>query len=156
MLPCASAPQHVRSSFWKSSRLISDRFSLQLSMLILVLALLCQPPYETNPVNIVLQTGITLYRKVISSSQADACNFYPSCSRFAQRAIQRYGFFWGTLMTSDRLMRCNPSASKHANTYYSGLHENYIYDPVEKNHIFSIIRKDIIPGHRLSDDRFTP
>lgn len=113
----------------------------------LLLVLLAKPPYETNPVNIVLQTGITMYQKVFSSSQADACNFYPSCSRFAQRAIQRYGFFWGTLMASDRLMRCNPSAFIHAETYYcsgrhSGVFNYHIYDPVHNNYILSPIHKN--------------
>jgi len=114
--------------------------------LCLALVILSNPPYETNPVNIVLKGAITIYQNVASSSQADACNFHPSCSRFAQRAIERYGFFWGTLMTSDRLMRCNPSAYKHMDTYYSGRHYNYsydchIYDPIENNYIFAPLYK---------------
>ncbi|MBN2620911.1 membrane protein insertion efficiency factor YidD [candidate division WOR-3 bacterium] len=107
----------------------------------LLLVVLTTAPHETNPINIVLQTGITFYQKVISTSQADACNFFPSCSHFAQRAVERYGFFWGTLMASDRLMRCNPSAFHHFNTFYSGLHEHYVCDPAENNYIFTPIQK---------------
>lgn len=108
----------------------------------ILLVFLIAAPHETNPVNIVLQTSITLYQKVISSSQADACNFHPSCSHFAQRAVRRYGFFWGTLMASDRLMRCNPSAFQYFDSYYSGLYEHYVHDPVENNYIFAPIHKN--------------
>jgi putative component of membrane protein insertase Oxa1/YidC/SpoIIIJ protein YidD len=122
--------------------LISGIFYLQLGMsTCILLVFIAAAPHETNPINIVLHTGITFYQKVISTSQADACNFYPSCSHFAQRAVRRYGFFWGTLMASDRLMRCNPSAFHHFNTFYSGLHEHYVYDPVENNYIFTPIQK---------------
>jgi putative membrane protein insertion efficiency factor len=122
----------------------------------LILALLAKPPHETNPVTIVLKTTITLYQHVVSSSQADACNFHPSCSRFAQRAIERYGFLWGTLMTSDRLMRCNPFAYRYMHTYYTGrsrahLYDNHIYDPVENNYIFAPVHKgDVMHLHGRS------
>lgn len=108
---------------------------------VLLLMVLTHPPYETNPLSLVLDTGIKFYQKVISTSQGDACNFHPSCSRFARQAIRKYGFLWGILMTSDRLMRCNPSAYKHFNTYYPGLHEYHIYDPVENNYIFGEMKK---------------
>ena len=115
--------------------------------LYLVIVLLANPPHETNPVSIVMKTTLTLYQKVVSSSQADACNFHPSCSRFAQRAIERYGFLWGTLMTADRLIRCNPLAYRHMYTYYSGRsrvysYDSHIYDPVDNNYIFAPINKN--------------
>lgn len=125
-------------------------------MQLVLLVLLATAPHETNPVNIVLQTGITLYQKVFSSSQADACNFSPSCSRFAQRALRHYGFFWGTLMTSDRLMRCNPSAFGHFNTFYSGLHGYHVHDPVENNYIFAPVRKNDSMVQPLPTDPDTP
>jgi hypothetical protein len=104
--------------------------------LIFLLFLITQPEKETNPVNIVLNTGISLYQKCISPSQGDVCNFSPSCSHFAKSAIGKYGGFWGTLMALDRLMRCNPWSYQHFNTYYSGIKNYKIYDPVNENFIF--------------------
>jgi len=36
------------------------------------------------------------------------CRFYPSCSVYAQRAIERHGPFAGVRMTAGRLLRCHP------------------------------------------------
>uniref|UniRef100_A0A7V3RGI2 Membrane protein insertion efficiency factor YidD n=1 Tax=candidate division WOR-3 bacterium TaxID=2052148 RepID=A0A7V3RGI2_UNCW3 len=96
---------------------------------------------ETNPVKIVFKTAIRLYQKAISPAQGDVCNFSPSCSQFAAEAIGKYGIFWGTLMSADRLMRCNPDAINYYNTFYSGIKDNKVYDPVENNYIFAPIKK---------------
>ncbi|MEO0106742.1 MAG: membrane protein insertion efficiency factor YidD [candidate division WOR-3 bacterium] len=106
---------------------------------ILILAL--QYPKETNPVKIIFDTGITLYQKFISPSQGDVCNFSPSCSNFGRQAINKYGIFWGSLMTADRLMRCHPGAFDHCDSYYSGIKDYKVYDPIENNYIFGKIQK---------------
>ncbi len=49
---------------------------------------------------------IKIYQRYISSTDLPSCNFTLSCSRFAQRAIERFGLVHGLLMTSDRLQRC--------------------------------------------------
>jgi len=90
---------------------------------------------------IVMEGAITTYQMVISPSQGDVCNFSPSCSYFAKSAIAKYGPLWGTLMASDRLMRCNPWAYQHFDTYYSGIVDGKIYDPPENNFIFGKIEK---------------
>ena len=36
------------------------------------------------------------------------CRFYPSCSHYAEGAIEKYGIFWGGTKTLFRIMRCNP------------------------------------------------
>ena len=97
---------------------------------------LLQPAKETNPLKIVINTGISIHQKIFSPAQGEVCNFTPSCSRFARKAIDDYGFVWGTLMAGDRLMRCNPWAIEHLNTYYCGIKNDRIYDPVENNYIF--------------------
>ena len=107
----------------------------------LVFALLIfTQPHETNPVKIVLGTTINIYQKVISSSQGDICNFSPSCSHFAEQAIEKHGPLWGSLMGADRFMRCNIWSFRHFNTYYSGIKNYKIYDPIENNFIFGEIR----------------
>ncbi|MGB9721122.1 MAG: membrane protein insertion efficiency factor YidD [bacterium] len=109
--------------------------------LLIVLLFFNQYPKQTNPIKIVFRTTIKLYQKVISPAQGDICNFSPSCSHFAGDAIGKYGIFWGTLMASDRLMRCNPNVISYYDTYYSGIKDGKVYDPVENNFIFSPIRK---------------
>ncbi|HEC78946.1 MAG TPA: membrane protein insertion efficiency factor YidD [candidate division WOR-3 bacterium] len=103
--------------------------------------LLNRPEYETNPLKIIIKTGLETYQKIVSTSQGDVCNFTPSCSRFAKKAVQKYGPIWGSLMAADRLMRCNHWAFEHFNTYYAGIKNNKIYDPVENNYIFGKSRK---------------
>jgi putative membrane protein insertion efficiency factor len=115
---------------------------LEYYMHIICLALfLIQPIKQTNPLKIIVNTGITLHQKVVSPAQGDVCNFTPSCSRFAQEAVDKYGILWGSFMAADRLMRCNPWAVNHVNTCYQGIHNNHIYDPVENNYIFKKRRK---------------
>lgn len=111
-------------------------------MHILFCALLfMQPPRETNPLKIVINAGITIHQKVVAPAQGDVCNFTPSCSRFSKKTISKYGVIWGSLMAADRLMRCNPWAADHLNTYYPGVKKGKIYDPVENNFIFGKIKK---------------
>ena len=110
-------------------------------MHILFCALLfMQPIKETNPLKIVINAGITIHQKVVAPAQGDVCNFTPSCSRFSRKAISKYGAIWGSLMAADRLMRCNPWAVDHLNTYYRGIRNGRIYDPVENNYIFKKLR----------------
>lgn len=118
--------------------------------LLLVLSILTQSQRETNPVKIVIGFGITLHQKIVSSSQGDVCNFSPSCSNFGKKSIEKYGALWGSLMAVDRLMRCNPWAYQHFNTYYSGIKNHKIYDPVENNFIFGKFRR----GQILTFDKW--
>ena len=108
---------------------------------LLILLLFAQSPHETNPVKIVIGTGIGLYQKVISPSQGDVCNFSPSCSHFTKQSIEEYGPLWGSLMGADRLMRCNAFSHQYLFTYYSKIKDRKIYDPVEYNFIF--VKKQI-------------
>ena len=55
-----------------------------------------------------ISTGlIRFYQIFISTQDIPACNFTLSCSHFASKAIKKYGLFFGLLMASDRLQRCN-------------------------------------------------
>lgn len=40
------------------------------------------------------------------------CRFQPSCSRYAELAVQKYGVPRGLLKTSWRVARCNPLTSR--------------------------------------------
>ena len=103
---------------------------------LLVLLLLLQPPHQTDPVKIVTSTGFKLYKTLISPSQGDVCNFSPSCSQYARQSIEKYGIIFGSMMASDRLLRCNPWAYQYYDEYYSEIRGYKLYDPIENNYIF--------------------
>lgn len=49
-----------------------------------------------------------VYRTFISPLMAPHCRFHPSCSCYAQEAIERYGIGRGGLLTLRRLSKCHP------------------------------------------------
>ncbi len=111
-------------------------------IVLLVALLLTQPPHETNPVRIVTGTFIKAYQTLISPSQGDVCNFTPSCSHFAKQSVEAHGIFWGSLMASDRLLRCNPWAHQSLFKHYREIKENKFHDPVQNNFILAPIEAD--------------
>ncbi|MFU8797655.1 MAG: membrane protein insertion efficiency factor YidD [Gammaproteobacteria bacterium] len=58
------------------------------------------------------QYGITLlirgYAYFISPFLGNCCRFYPSCSTYMLRAIERYGVMRGSWLGLRRLLRCHP------------------------------------------------
>ncbi|GBD11492.1 Putative membrane protein insertion efficiency factor [bacterium HR23] len=51
---------------------------------------------------------LRLYQRVGSPYLGGRCRYDPSCSRYAQEAIERHGVGKGTLLTLWRLLRCAP------------------------------------------------
>ena len=51
---------------------------------------------------------IGLYRKYISTLKPPCCRFSPTCSAYAIEAFRKRGFFAGFILTSWRILRCNP------------------------------------------------
>ena len=51
---------------------------------------------------------IQLYRLIISPFLPPACRFAPTCSRYSEQAIARYGLLRGGWLTVCRLCRCHP------------------------------------------------
>jgi|SRR5579862_7819776 len=45
---------------------------------------------------------------ILARSGLVRCRFEPTCSRYAEQAIQRYGVGKGTRLAGSRLLRCNP------------------------------------------------
>ena len=80
-----------------------------------------------------LATGIIKgYQVFISSQDLDTCNFHPSCSRFTSTAIRRYGALRGSLLGTDRLMRCHWfSRRQHLGECAHGLDPGRICDHPE-------------------------
>lgn len=51
---------------------------------------------------------IRAYRYFISPSLGSHCRFYPSCSSYAQTALERYGVVRGGWLALRRVCRCHP------------------------------------------------
>jgi len=86
---------------------------------------------EVSPVGFVADGLIVIYQQFISAQSKSVCNFKPSCSKFARAAIGQSGFFIGSLLASDRILRCHPY-SKHL----------YKFDPIKMKAI------DPLSGYR--------
>jgi hypothetical protein len=52
--------------------------------------------------------SIWLYQKAISPYLPASCRYNPSCSRYSEEAIQRYGVVRGSWLGLRRLVRCRP------------------------------------------------
>jgi putative membrane protein insertion efficiency factor len=51
--------------------------------------------------------AIRLYRLVFFWLPT-SCRFEPTCSRYTEQAIQKYGLFRGSAMGARRISRCHP------------------------------------------------
>lgn len=60
-----------------------------------------------NPMKLFGVSAIKLYRAVFFWLPS-SCRFEPSCSRYTEQAIVKYGLFRGSLMGARRIARCGP------------------------------------------------
>ncbi len=51
---------------------------------------------------------IRFFQLFISPQDGPNCRHTPVCSAYGRDAVKKYGFFFGSVMTGDRLLRCNP------------------------------------------------
>ena len=51
---------------------------------------------------------IGFYRRNISPLTPPSCRFTPTCSAYAQEAINKYGALKGGFLALKRLLRCHP------------------------------------------------
>jgi putative membrane protein insertion efficiency factor len=56
----------------------------------------------------ILQTLVRGYRYFLSPLLAPACRFHPSCSVYAEEALQRHGALRGSWLSARRICRCGP------------------------------------------------
>ena len=75
------------------------------------------------------------YQNVMSPVKDDVskCQFYPSCSQFGKESISQFGFLKGSLLTSDRFMRCSGGHLPHHSYPRVG---KLFFDPPNKNFLF--------------------
>lgn len=55
-----------------------------------------------------LLSMIAFYRRWVSPLLGSHCRFYPSCSQYAQQAIEHHGLARGVWLSFKRLCRCHP------------------------------------------------
>ena len=85
-------------------------------------------------VNKILIFVIVLYQKTLSPLFGQRCKHYPSCSHYSIEALEKYGVLKGLILTTARLIRCNPWS-------YGG------YDPIPENVSFKEIRSFKLTGN---------
>ena len=56
----------------------------------------------------VLKSLIRLYRYFVSPMLGPNCRFYPSCSCYAEEAIEHHGIARGSYLAARRILRCHP------------------------------------------------
>ena len=56
----------------------------------------------------VLLAIIRAYRLLLSPWWGNACRFHPTCSQYAEQAIDRHGALKGSWMAFKRVSRCHP------------------------------------------------
>ena len=51
---------------------------------------------------------IAAYQRVVSPYMPGACRYEPTCSHYAQDAIEQHGLLRGSWLATKRLARCQP------------------------------------------------
>jgi putative membrane protein insertion efficiency factor len=77
---------------------------------------------------------IAFYRRFVSPGLPRRCKYEPTCSAYAQQAIERYGILRGLALAAWRLLRCNPWS-------HGG------YDPVDAQRLFRSRSSTARPPH---------
>jgi putative membrane protein insertion efficiency factor len=55
-----------------------------------------------------LRGAVRAYRFFLSGMLPPACRFHPSCSEYAEQALERHGALRGGMLAARRLCRCGP------------------------------------------------
>lgn len=56
----------------------------------------------------ILTLLIRIYMALISPFTVRSCRFYPTCSCYAQDAIEKHGAWKGSGLAIKRILKCNP------------------------------------------------
>jgi putative component of membrane protein insertase Oxa1/YidC/SpoIIIJ protein YidD len=65
----------------------------------------------------ILKLFLGVYKNALSKQISANCEFMPSCSSFAWRALDECGLLKALLLTADRLTRCNGNAQPETSPY---------------------------------------
>ena len=97
---------------------------------------------------------ITKWQRVSYNSEKINCQFHPNCSLYGARAIHSKGAVAGSIITYDRIVRCNESAFFNHNIMRGSFHsDGRLIDPLDpsliqndKSPIFAATLSVLVPG----------
>jgi uncharacterized protein len=59
-------------------------------------------------VKFILIALIRFYKRFFSPLFPPSCRFIPTCSTYAETAVERFGIFKGTYLSIKRILKCHP------------------------------------------------
>lgn len=74
------------------------------------------------------------YKWLLSPWLLPACRYLPTCSEYAEEAMERFGVVRGGWMAAGRLLRCHPFVKGG-------------YDPVVHEHVVQQVGREGIPAN---------
>ncbi|MBN1985220.1 MAG: membrane protein insertion efficiency factor YidD [Prolixibacteraceae bacterium] len=86
---------------------------------------------NSNPVSLVFGGSLYVYQNYFSQHLSASCLYSPSCSDFGKHALKEYGIVKGTLLSFDRLSRCNRISATDLNPADIDEHTHRFNDPVK-------------------------
>ena len=87
---------------------------------------------NSNPVSLIYGGSLFVYQNVFSQHLSASCLYDPSCSDFSKQAVKEYGLIKGTLLSFDRLSRCNRIAATDLDPGDIDTHVHRFHDSVKK------------------------
>lgn len=61
-----------------------------------------------NPAAALVRVIIRGYQIAVSPVLPKSCRFYPSCSSYAMKSVERFGVLRGGWLAGKRILRCHP------------------------------------------------
>nr|WP_319572808.1 membrane protein insertion efficiency factor YidD [uncultured Draconibacterium sp.] len=87
---------------------------------------------NTNPVSLIYGGSLYVYQNLFSQHLSASCLYNPSCSDFSKQAVKDYGLIKGTLLSFDRLSRCNRIAATDLDPSTIDSHVHRFHDSIKK------------------------
>lgn len=87
---------------------------------------------NSNPVSLIYGGALYVYQNIFSQHLSASCLYTPSCSEFSKQAVRQFGLIKGTLLSFDRLSRCNRIAATDLHPEEIDLKTNRFDDSIKK------------------------
>ena len=87
---------------------------------------------NSNPVSLIFGGSLYVYQNFFSQHLSASCLYDPSCSDFSKQAVKEFGLIKGTLLSFDRLSRCNRIAATDLNPTEIDPKTHRFHDSVNK------------------------